>query len=151
MDRHYFVLYWDAKPVGEIFVGHGHYTIEDAKKKWNINFAETTPIEIKEQVERIFVHRTEPNSTRFIVSALKNFERALCDRIFEPHDEETSCKNFPENIYKKIKDPLLKKLVKGKITEWANSQYFGTGPTKTDLKDLVEKLEEIDKAEISSQ
>lgn len=143
MDRHYFILYWDAKPVGEIFVGHGYYTIENAKKIWNINFAETTPIEIKEQIERIYVHKTESSSTRFIASALKNFERALYNRIFEPHDEMESCDRFPD-VYRQIKDPVLKKLVKEKVFEWANSGYFGAGPMKQMLKDLAQKLEEID-------
>lgn len=144
MDRHYFVLYWDAKPVGKIYVGHGYYIIENSKKKWNITFAETTPIEIKQHIENEFIHQNVPSSSHIIVSSLENFERALCDRIFEPHDEMESCIAFPENRYKKIEDPLLKKLVKEKVVEWANSGYFGTGPMKQMLKDLANKLEEID-------
>ena len=146
LDKHHFVLYWDAKPVGEVYIGHGFYIFENTKKKWNIAFAETTPIEIKEQIENEFIHQNVPSSSNIIVSTLKNFERALYNRIFEPHDEMESCDKFP-GVYKQIKDPILKKLVKEKVSGWANSEYFGTGPMKQILKELNKKLEEIDEAE----
>lgn len=148
MSKNEFVLYWDAKPVGKIYVGRGFYTFEKAKKKWNIIFAETTPIEIKQQIENEFIHQTIPSSSHIIVSSLQNYESALYSRLFETHDEITSCINFPENCYKKITDPLLKRLVKEKISEWANSrEYFGEGLTKKLLKELAQKIEEIDRGE----
>ena len=144
MNKYEFILYWTAKSVGEIYIGHGYYEFKDTKKVWTINFVETTPKEIVDKVKKIYLEQTEINSSDFIVSSLRNYERVLYNRIFEPHDEVESCLKFPDQCYKKIEDPLLKKLVKEKIKEWANSkEYFGESLTKKLLKELDEKLEEI--------
>lgn len=145
MEKTEFNLYWSVKPFNKIYIGSGSYIFRDTKKVWTINFTEGTPKEIVDRVNKIFIQQTEPDSLDFLVSTLENFERTLYNQIFELHDEWASCLKFPEQCYKKIEDPLLKKLVKEKIKEWANSkEYLGENLTKKLLKELDEKLEEID-------
>ena len=146
MNKCEFILLWNAKYVGEVYIGQGFYTFDNNKEIYKINFTESTPKEIKDKATKIYIDKSEPLSNSFTVYIIKNFDRVLYSRIFELHDEVESCLKFPEQCYKKIEDPALKKLIKEKIKEWANSkELFGEGMTKKLLKELDEKLEVIDK------
>ena len=139
-------LYLDINGLGKIYIGHASYIFEGTKKKWEIEFAESTPKGIKERLTRIFIHETDPDSPEIILGVLRNFDRVLYNDIFEPHSEEESYIAFPEKHYKKIEDPIIRQFVKDKISEWtSNEEYFTDPIRKKYFRDLLEKLEKIDK------
>lgn len=141
-EKYKFNLLYDGRPLGQFYVGDGYYWFENGKQVWDINFDISIPHEILTLAKRVFLTNEEENNGRFIVNSIKDFNKTLQFRIFEPHDEYVSLANFPEKVYAQIQDPLLKKLVKEKIKEW--SEGFPYPDRKSDFEKLLVKINKID-------